>query len=158
KVVPYYIATIYYATGQKDKGLAYAESKLKRGNLYYDQEMRQIVGHGYFERKEFDKALPYLEEYVNKSPKVRREDIYALSYCYYQVKNWNKAIDGFKQIGGKEDSLAQNAMYMLGDAWLKTGQKANARNAFLLCASNNSNAKQQEVSQYNYAKLSYELG
>jgi TolA-binding protein len=158
KVVPYYIATIYYATGQNDKGLAYAESKLKRGNLYYDLEMRQIVGHGYFERKEFDKALPYLEAFVSKSDKVRREDIYELSYSYYQAKNWNKAIEGFKQIGGKEDSLAQNAMYMLGDAYLKTGQKANARNAFLLCATNNSNAKQQEVSQYNYAKLSYELG
>ena len=48
-------------------------------------------------------------------------------------QNWNKAIDGFKQISGKEDSLAQNAMYLLGDAYLKTGQKANARNAFL-CA------------------------
>lgn len=158
RVVPYYIATIYYATGQKDKGLAYAESKLKRGNLHYEMEMHQIVGHGYFERKEFDKALPHLEAYVNRSEKVRREDIYELSYSYYQTKNWNKAIEGFKQIGGKEDSLAQNAMYMLGDAYLKTGQKANARNAFLLCASNNSNAKQQEVSQYNYAKLSYELG
>ncbi len=158
RVVPYYIATIYYATGQKDKGLTYAESKLKRGNLHYEMEMHQIVGHGYFERKEYDKALPHLEAYVNKSEKVRREDIYELSYSYYQAKNWNKAIEGFKQIGGKEDSLAQNAMYMLGDAYLKTGQKANARNAFLLSASNSSNAKQQEVSQYNYAKLSYELG
>jgi len=158
QVVPYYMANIYYSTGQKDKALQYAEAKLKRGNLYYDAEMRQIVGHGYFEKKEYAKALPYLEQYVNKSDKVRREDIYELSYCYYQARDWNKAIDGFKQIGGKEDSLAQNAMYLLGDAYLKTGQKANARNAFLLCAVNSSNAKQQEVSQYNYARLSYELG
>ena len=49
-------------------------------------------------------------------------------------------------------------MYLLGDAYLKTGQKANARNAFLFCASNSSNAKQREISMYNYAKLSYELG
>jgi TolA-binding protein len=158
KVVPYYVANIYYAIGQKDKALEYAENKLKRGNLYYDLEMRQIVGHGYFEKKEYAKALPYLEAYVTRSDKVRREDIYELSFCYYQANNFTKAIEGFKQIGGKEDSLAQNAMYLLGDAYLKTGQKANARNAFLLCASNSSNAKQQEVSQYNYAKLSYELG
>ncbi len=49
-------------------------------------------------------------------------------------------------------------MYLLGDAYLRTGQKANARNAFLMCARNSSNQKQQEVSQFNYAKLSYELG
>jgi TolA-binding protein len=158
QVVPYYMANIYYSLGQKDKALEYAESKIKRGNLYYDLQMRQIVGHGYFERKEYAKALPYLEYYVSKSDSVRREDIYELSFTYYQAGNWNKAIEGFKQIGGKEDSLAQNAMYLLGDAYLKTGQKANARSAFALCASNSSNAKQQEVSLYNYARLSFELG
>ena len=157
KVVPYYVADIYYSLGQKDKALEYAESKLKRGNLQFDTEMRHIVGHGYFEKQQYAQALPYLEAYVNSTPKVRREDIYELSYCYYKAKNWNKAIEGFKQIGGMEDSLAQNAMYLLGDSYLKIGQKANARNAFLVCASDSSNPKQQEVAMYNYAKLSYEL-
>ena len=41
---------------------------------------------------------------------------------------------------------------------MKTGQKSNARNAFLFCSSNGRNNKQKEISQYNYAKLSYELG
>ncbi|MBO9631694.1 MAG: tetratricopeptide repeat protein [Chitinophagaceae bacterium] len=158
QVVPYYIANIYYATGQKDKALEYAENKLKRGNLYYELEMRQIVGHAYFEKKEYAKALPHLEAYVTKSDKVRREDVYELSYCYYQANNLNKAIDGFKQISGNQDSLAQNAMYLLGDAYLKTDQKANARNAFFICATNSSNAKQKEISTFNYAKLSFELG
>jgi tetratricopeptide (TPR) repeat protein len=158
KVVPYYVANIYYSLGQKDKALEYAENKLKRGNLHYDLEMRQIVGHAYFEKKQYDKALPYLEAYVTKSDKVRREDVYELSYCYYKAGSLDKAIAGFKQVSGKEDSLAQNAMYLLGDAYLKTGQKANARNAFLIGASNSSNAKQKEISMYNYAKLSYELG
>ncbi len=49
-------------------------------------------------------------------------------------------------------------MYILGDAYLKTGQKSNARNAFLFCASNSSNQTQKEISKYQYAKLSYELG
>ncbi len=158
RVVPYYIATIYYVLGQKDKALEYTEAKLKRGNLHYEAEMRQIAGHAYFERKEYAKALPYLEAYASKASKLRREDVYELSYSYYQTGNWNKAIDGFKQISGKEDSLAQNAMYLLGDAYLKTNQKANARNAFLFCASNSSNPKQKEISMFNYAKLSYELG
>lgn len=158
QVVPYYIANIHYALGQKDKALEYAENKLKRGNLYYDLEMRQIVGHAWFEKKEYAKALPYLETYVNKSDKVRREDLYELSYCYYQTNNLNKAIEGFKQISGNQDSLAQNAMYLLGDAYLKTDQKANARNAFFICATNGSNEKQKEISSFNYAKLSFELG
>ena len=158
KVVPYYVANIYLVQGKKDEAIAYAETRLKKGNQYYDAELRQLVGHGYYEKQDFVRALPFLEQYVGQSKKVAREDLYELSYCYYQTKNWNKAIDGFKQLGGKEDSLAQNSMYLLGDAYLRTGQKGNARNAFLFCSMNSSNPKQAEISRFNYAKLSYELG
>jgi TolA-binding protein len=158
KIVPYYIANIYLVQDQKDKAIQYAASKLAQGGQYYDAELRQLAGHGYYEEKEFSKALPYLEQYNSQAKQVSREDIYELSYCYYQVKDWNKAIDGFRQLGGKDDSLAQNSMYLLGDAYLKTGQKANARNAFLFCSSNSSNEAQKEISTFNYAKLSYELG
>jgi tetratricopeptide (TPR) repeat protein len=158
KIVPYYLANIYLMLDQKDKAIAYAEEKVGKGGQYYDLDLRQLVGHGYYEKQEFDKALPYLEKYVNQSSKVSREDLYELSYCYYETKNWNKAIDGLKQLGGKVDSLAQNAMYLLGDAYLKTGQKANARSAFQFCSSNSSNPTQKEISKYNYAKLSFELG
>lgn len=158
RVVPYYISTIRYSTNQEDQAVAYAENKIKAGNQVYDLEMRQLVGHSYFQKGQFDKALPYLEEYVQKSRKVSRQDLYELSYCYYKTGNLAKATEGFRQLGGKEDSLAQNAMYLLGDAYLRTGQKANARNAFLFCASNSSNERQREISMFNYAKLSYELG
>jgi tetratricopeptide (TPR) repeat protein len=158
KIVPYYLANIYLMLDQKDKAIEYAEQKVGKGGQFYDLDLRQLVGHGYYEKQDFEKALPYLEKYVNQSGKVSREDLYELSYCYYETKNWNKAIEGFKQLGGKEDSLAQNSMYLLGDAYLKTNQKANARSAFQFCASNSANPTQKEISEYNYSKLSFELG
>jgi TolA-binding protein len=157
-IVPYYIANIYLVQGQKEKAISYAAEKLGNGNQYYYAELRQLVGHGYYEEKNFSKALPYLESYVSTSKTVSRQDLFELSYCYYQAQNYKKAIEGFKQLDEKNDSLAQNAMYLLGDAYLKTGQKANARNAFLFCASNSSYPVQKEISQFHYAKLSYELG
>jgi TolA-binding protein len=159
-VVPYYIAQIYYIQGKKDEAITYIQNKLQSGSSsqYYDLELKQLIGHAYFEKKEYAKALPYLEDYVSRSKKVRREDLYELSYCYYHNNKLSKAIDGFKQLSGKDDSLSQHAMYLLGDAYLKTGQKSNARNAFLFCSSNSSNAEQKEISRYLYAKLSYELG
>jgi len=157
-VVPFYIAEILYFRGDKDSALIYSLDQLKKGHQYYDIQFRQLAGHLLFDKKEYSQALPFLEAYVNKSEKVRREDLYELSFCYYSAGRWDKCIDGFKQLGGKDDSLAQNCMYLLADAHLKTGDKVNARNAFLFCASNNSNKKQKEVSQFSYAKLSYELG
>ncbi len=156
-IVPYYIASILYITGDKDQALQYAGNKLDKSKGYYDVELSKLVGHGWFEKRDYAKALPYLEKFAEKNT-LGRYDLYELSYSQYQLKQYDKAIEGFKKLSGKEDSLAQNAMYLLGDAYLKTGQKANARNAFLFCSINSSNPTQQEISKFNYGKLSYELG
>ena len=158
-VVPYYIAEIYYFQGKKDEALRYGESVLTRKTqLYYDKQLRLLIGQIYFEKKEYDKALPLLEAYVNSTDKVSKEVLYELSFSYYTAGNTQKAIEGFKQLSNEKDSMGQNSMYLLGDLYLKTGQKANARTAFQYSAFNSSNALQQKVSRFNYAKLSYELG
>ncbi len=157
-IVPYYVTEIYYFSGDKDNAIASGEAALQKGNQYYALQLKQLLGHAYFDKKQFAKAKPYLEDYVSHTEKVSREDLYELSFTYYEAKQWEQAIAGFKELGGKQDSLAQNSMYLLGDAYLKKDQKANARSAFLFCALNSSNATQKEISSFLYAKLSYELG
>lgn len=157
-IVPYYIAQLYYFTGQRDEALRYGEAALSNSKLYYKKDLGLLVGQIYFELKQFAKARPYLEAYVNGTEKVSREVMYELSYTFYDANLTEKAIDGFKQLSNSNDSLGQNSMYLLGDLYLKTGQKTNARNAFQFSAGNSSNKKQQEISKFNYAKLSYELG
>ncbi|MFZ1785336.1 MAG: tetratricopeptide repeat protein [Ferruginibacter sp.] len=158
-VVPYYIAEIYYFQGKKEEALRYGEAVLGRaGTLFYQKEMNLLIGQLYFEKKNYQKALPLLENYVNSSDKVSKEIMYELSYCYYDANNLDKAITGFKQLSTEKDSMGQNSMYLLGDCYLRTNQKANARNAFQYSAYNSSNKLQQQISRFNYAKLSYELG
>lgn len=158
EVVPFYLAELYYFSGDRDKALSYGETALQKGGQYYDMQLKQLVGHIWFEKRKFDKALPYLEQFAAGKDKIRREDLYELSYCYYEAKNWKRSIEGFKQIGGASDSLAQNSMYLLADAYLKVNDLQNARNAFQFCAANNSNPSQKQVSSFHYAKLSYDLG
>lgn len=158
-VVPYYIAEIYYFQGKKDEALRYGESVLGRaGTLYYQKELNLLIGQIYFEKKNYKKALPLLEAFVKSSDKVTKEVMYELSYCYYDANQLTKAIEGFKQLSTEKDSMGQNSMYLLGDCYLRTNQKANARTAFQYSAYNSSNKVQQQVSRFNYAKLSYELG
>jgi len=50
--VPYYIAQIYYVQGKKEEAIKYAEAKLQAGKTqYYDLELKQLLGHAYFEKK-----------------------------------------------------------------------------------------------------------
>ncbi len=158
-VVPFYIANLYYVQGDKDKSLDYAREALSKSeSRHYDVPMKELVGHSLFEKGEYAQALPYLKEYVEKTPKVSRETLYELSYSYYHENKLKEAVEGLKQLSGGDDSLSMHAMYILGDAYLKLGDKPNARNAFSFGATNNTNPSQREVSKFNYAKLSYELG
>ena len=91
KIVPYYIAEILYFNGEKDKAIQYGEEKLATGGQYYDLNLRQLLGHAYFEKKNYSKALPYLEQYYTTSDKVRREDLYELSYAYYESNELYKS-------------------------------------------------------------------
>ncbi|MFN6335537.1 MAG: tetratricopeptide repeat protein [Sphingobacteriales bacterium] len=159
KVAPYYIATIYYQQGKKEQAITYAEDVLKKSSsAAYDIGLKRMLGHAYFEKKLFTKALPFLQTYIAQTPKASREDLYQLSYCFYENRQFSEAINGFKGLTDGQDSLSQSAMYLLGDAYLKTGQPENARNAFSFSARNSSNEKQKEVSMFNYGKLSFELG
>ena len=157
-IVPYYIAEIYYFQQKKDASLKYSESIINKNELYYSNELIQLMGQIYYEKESYVKALPLLEKYVKNSTKVSKEIIYELSFCYYKNNQLDKAIEGFKQLSNVSDSLGQNSMYLLGDCYLRTNQKMNAKNAFQFCADNSTNKLQQEISLFNYAKLCYELG
>ena len=157
-LAPYYTASIQYALGNKEKGLELAEKALQKGNQYYENELNQLVGHAYFEKGEYARATPYLEKYVSKAAKLKREDLYELAFCYYQQKNWKKSIDMFKPLSDGQDSLSQHAMYLLGDAYLETNDKQNAKTAFRYCAANSGNPSIRENSMFNDGKLSHDLG
>ncbi len=159
RVVPYYIAEILYAQGKKEDALKYGDSVLQNNpSLYYRQELNLLIGQLFFEKNNFQKALPLLKYYSDNNNTVSKTILYELSYCYYQTNNIQKAIEGFKDLSNEKDSLGQNSMYQLGSLYLSIDDKPNARSAFQYCANNNSDLLQQKISKFNYAKLSYELG
>ncbi|MBS1779727.1 MAG: tetratricopeptide repeat protein [Bacteroidetes bacterium] len=158
-IVPYYIAEIYYFMGQRDRALSEAKSLLQRPDkLYYDNELHLLAAQVLFEKHQYRDALPYFEYYYQHVDRIRKEDLYEMAYCYYDGKEWNKAIDKFKQLSNTQDSLAQTAMYLLGDCYLKTSDKKSARNAFGICADMRFNNGQREAALLLAAKLSYEMG
>jgi tetratricopeptide (TPR) repeat protein len=157
-LAPYYRASIQYALGNKDTGLELAEEALRKGNQFYENELHQLVGHAYFEKGNYAKAITHLGRYVQNTDKVKREDFYELAYSYYQLKNYEQSIVLFRPLSDGKDSLSQHAMYLLGDAYLKTNDKANAKTAFMFCADNSSYPTIRENSMFNAGKLSYDLG
>jgi tetratricopeptide (TPR) repeat protein len=158
-VVPYYIAEIYYFMGDRAKALKQADMVIKgKERSYYDNELHLLAAQCLFEEQKYSEAAPYFEYYYNHSTKIRKEDLYEMAYCDYRTSDWNEAIEKFKMLSNAHDSLGQTSMYLLGDCYLKTGNKQSARNAFGICADMDYNPGQQEASMIIYSRISYETG
>ena len=157
KIVPYYIASIKFINKDYKGVVDYAEPKLKE-NISYQNEIKHLLGNSYYELKDYDKALLYLEQYTQNTAKVTPEDYYILGYVQAQRGKCDKAIDNLVQLSPLETALGQNAMFLLGQCYEKTGNKTEARTAFLQAARMNFDKAIQEEAWFQYAKLSYELG
>ncbi len=155
--IPYYIASIYFAQGEYDKVIDYAEPKVKDRRLRKLPEINQLVGQSYFEMGEYNKAQPYLEYYASKSSKLRSSDYYQLGFVQYKAGQYQKAAKNFEALSKIDDATGQNAMYLLGDCRLRLGDKQAARNAFRAASELSYDDEVQEEAFFNYAKLSYEL-
>ena len=157
KLTPFYISQLYYFLGDLDAAMLTCEKALQNKNQFYEAQLNQLMGHLLFEKKQFQKALPFLAGYVAQQKKADPQDLYQLSFCYLQSQNWTKAIEGFKELANVEDSLGQNSMYLLATSYLKINDKIGAKNAFLICSTKSQNSEQKEISLFNYAKLAAEL-
>ena len=157
RLTPFYISQIYYFNGDIDAAMVNCEKALQLEGQYYNLQLQQLMGHLLFEKKQYQKAVPYLAKYVAAQDNVEVQDLYQLSFCYFQDQQWEKSIEGFKKLANVDDSLGQNSMYLLGTAYLKVNDKNGAKNAFMLCASKSINLEQKEISLFNYGKLLVEL-
>ena len=157
--VPYYMTQILFAERRFDELISYAEPRLTQQNsrLRQEKEIRQLVGQAYFEKEQYDQALPYLEYYANQSAKLREEEFYQLGFTQYKTGNYNKAVRSFEQLSSVDSEIGQHAMYALGDSYMRLGRKSSARTAFGVAKRMNYDPVIREEALFNYAKLSYEL-
>ena len=158
-IVPYYVAEIYYFMGDRPRALEEATALIRRPEkLYYDLELHLLAAQVLFEERRYGEALPFFEHYYQNTAQIRKEELYEMAYSYYRVNEWKNAIEKFKLLSSSQDSLGQTAMYLLGDCYLKIGDKKSARNAFGLCSELPFNQEQQEASLLLYGKISYDIG
>jgi TolA-binding protein len=166
-VIPYYVAQIYFMQGKYDELLQYAVPLYENMNVNVKQnlaaqfqnglEIERMIAEAYYKKKQYEKAIPYLKDYVTNSGGVTRTDYYELGYAYTQTNDCKGAIPMFQKVTNKADTLAQFAYYHLATCFLNEGNKQGARSSFERSAKMDFDKVIKEESQFNYAKLSYEL-
>lgn len=155
KIVPYYIAQIYYFLDKDDELIKMAPELIEKSSDARKAEIQQMVGEVCYRKGEYAEALKY---YKLANDVAQQNNYYQMGFCHYQLKQYEKAVPYFEHYTTENDSVAQNALYHLADVYLKMGKKNEARSLFRQSADMQFNEKIKEDALYNYAKLSCEIG
>lgn len=157
RVVPFYIVQILYMQKDYDGILEMAPGLLNSAGKERAVELYRFIGDAYYNKGNYEEALPYLEKYSEGAKASAREDKFQLGFSYYKTGDLDNAIKTLLAISARNDVLSQNIWNILGDCYLRKDDKKRARFAFGEASKLNFDKVIREQALFNYAKLTYEI-
>lgn len=157
RIIPYYITKLQFELGRYDELLAYALPLSSNKEVKQLTGINYLIAQAYFKKNEFVKAIPYLKRYQEQGGQLVSEDYYQLGYAAYVGRDYKEAIKNLSKAASRTDSVGQSATFMLGDSYLRLGQKEQALSSFYAASRLNADVDVQEIAAFNHAKLGYEL-
>jgi len=154
----YFLSDMNFKLGNFQKAIDLGLEKLPKSNRVEQSQLNKIIGESYFNLEQYDKAIPYLQNYQGDRGKWNNTDYYQLGYAYYKQADYEKAISEFNKIIDGRNAVAQNAYYHLAQAYIKTDRKPQALNAFKNAMEMDFDQSIRKDAFYNYALLSYDIG
>ena len=158
RVLPGYLAQLYFAEGDYEGVVAYAAPVVRAGEARQLPQLALLVGRAYFELGRYPEALPYLEYGAEHAGELSAADFYQLGYVQYQAGEYEAAATNLRHLAAENTALGQQGLYYLGNAYLRLGRRAEARPAFAAVSRMAYGEALREEAAWNVAKLNYELG
>lgn len=153
--VPYHIVQIYAAQKDYDNVLKAGQQALETPNIRNIPQINQLLGQAYFEKKDYVNAEKFLN--AGSEGQMREEDFYQLGFCQHRAGKYAQAAPNLENLNRANSKLGQHAMYLLGDCYIRLGDRSRAKNAFATAVRLKHDPSISEDAQWNYAKLCYEL-
>lgn len=156
RIVPYYIAQIYYYQQKYEELIGIAAELSQKSQSKRSGELNRMLGDSYYKLGRYHEAVPYLEKAVKETQVASAQDYYLLGYTLFEEKQYDKAAEYLKKASMQKDSLSQNALYHLGICYIQTEDLQAAKAMFKEAYDLDFDRQISEKSLINYAKLSYQ--
>ncbi|HPK09887.1 MAG TPA: tetratricopeptide repeat protein [Saprospiraceae bacterium] len=156
--LPYYIAQILFVKKQYDELITYAESILNEKGLKNETEIRQMLGSAYFQKGNYEKALPHLEHFAQHKDELTEAEFFQLGFTQYVLKKYEEAKENLLEIRNLDTEMGQVSNYYLADCFEKTGDMESARAAFRKVSNMDFIPAMKEEARFNYGKISAQMG
>ncbi len=155
---PYYISALYFLDKRYDDVIRYTIPAIETIDAKYKADMYRIVGATYFAKADYKTSATYYQKFqdLDQGKTQNNQDSYQIGYLHLKLNDPKKAITELEKLENP-DVFYQHGMIVLGEAFIKTGNKQSARNAFFRASKMDFDPALKEEGLFNYAKLSYEL-
>ena len=154
---PYYITQIYFSQKNYHEVDKRADGLLKKyPNNPNNSELYRIAGERAFAAGNYAKAVSHLKNYEKMVPKVMRNDMYYLGVALLKINKPEEALKYLADVTSEKDELTESAYLQLGNAYVKLGNKTNARLVYESALRTKFNPQVREEALYNYALTTYE--
>ena len=157
KIVPYYIAQIYYIQKKYKLLISYLEPMISDIIPSRESEIYKLLAESHFQIGDFKNSIKYFNLYIDRDIKLSSSVRFMLGKAYFEVGNYEEAVFNFEKVINVSDSLLQLSTYYLAGAYLKKGNYNYALQAFKKASQYDEISSIQEDAFFNYAKLAYEL-
>lgn len=157
-VIPSMLVKVYYKQKRYDELLTYGSASLNRSDVKDKSEINLYLGETYFQKKDYDNASKYYDTYLkSKKGNSDRDLLFRIAYVQMQSKKYSEAIESFKKVALKSDTLGYTASYYLGNLYIETDNKNYALSAYQIAKDNRYDDKLEEEALFQYAKLNLDV-
>jgi len=158
-VIPYLIVNVLNRQKRYDELIRYAENEIDFGaGLKNKSEIYLLLAESYFQKQDYNRAANNFDKYKSGRAKPAEDVAYRMGFTYLMTGKDKPAIDYFKRVAAKLDSLGQYASYYLGQLYLKEGNPQFAASAFQSASQMSFEPRIKEASEFHFGKINYELG
>ncbi len=159
--VPIMITSAYFKQKRYGEVLTYAgnfkdiATESKRMDYLY--QIYQLAAEAAYTQERFEEAIEFYELYRQIAGKsITDETLYRMGYSNFVLGNVEKAIEDFKRVALKDDTIAQLSSYYLGQLYVEQENYLFATSAFDKASKLPFNPTIQEESAFNFAKVNFE--
>ena len=158
-VIPSMLVKVYYKQKRYDELIEYGKSALNNREVKEKPEINLYIGEAYFAKNEFSMASEYYNAYLaTKKGNVESDLLFRIGYVQMYSGENAEAIESFKKVALKSDTLGYIASFYLGSLYIKTDNKNYAISAYKVAKDNAYDNFLEEESHFQYAKLNLDIG
>jgi len=157
KLVPFYLAQIYFKNEEYDKAIKYAKTKSNNrdSNAYL---LDRIMGLSYLAQEDYENARNYLESYEKTAKTLSENDAFQLGAINYRLGDFQKAEPYFLELSYQESPIGQMSNFLLASSYIENGKKKDAQSAFKQASKLQYFPDIREESEFMYYKISADIG